>query len=563
MPDSELSASAPEPTKPVAQAGATGFGTKGPWAHRLRHFIVNLVLCLVPFLFAVQTGRIGIDFGNHWDEHLQCRLVARTLKTGVLVPGVYNYPMMPYWLTWSALGFRSVFRDYQRAELMDDLSNSNLVQVRTDELQQYVLHDHGFFLRVRMIFLVVSSLAVVWVYWLVLGWRRHSGEAFLAASFLCLSWEAAYHSRWIAPDEVMTSFAALSMLFTMLVSVRRGPRKLCLWAATLAAVLAAGTKYQAVLLVLPLTIAAYQTRPQTQRRWGFMRELVGLGALFTVAFLLITPGAYLDPGRFISWVVLMRDWYKRGGHFGYDVVPGLPHLWKIVVYFVTEYFSFLLPIALMVSAFVVLGVTSIVRESRRAAAVFFILPVLYVPYMCSQKVLIVRNLLIVGPFLAVAAARGVMAALALVRVRVARWAVVAVVAVALIVNANWLYRAALSIPRYTPEVALHDFADYVAAQPAHEVYASPSVRGGLKRLKLDSARLADTPKDAQELAFYPDDWADFGTRPSNLSRFATWFGPYEVNWNYSSNWAGSSRIVLVSAGRARAQGVRLANSPPL
>jgi len=132
----------------------------------------------------------------------------------------------------------------------------------------------------------------------------------------------------------------------------------------------------------------------------------------------------------------------------------------------------------------------------------------------------------------------------------------------LAVNGNWLYRAALSIPRYTPTLALQDFAHYVETHPAHQVYASASVRSGLKALNLDSPRLADVPQSSEEWAFYPDDWANFGTRPSDLPRFArTWFGPFELNWNYYTNWAGSSRIVLVSIGRAEAQRVKLAGAP--
>jgi len=565
MPDSVLDAARSVPKKPAATAKWTpNFAARVRWLpHRVRRFVLNLVLVLLPFTFAVQTGRIGIDFGTHWDEHLQCRLVARTLKTGVLLPGVYNYPMVPYWLTWSALGFRSVFPTYERNELMTDLRNGAMVAVETSALQKYVLEDHGFLLRVRLIFLVVSSLSVIWTYLLVLSWRRSIGEAFLAASFLCLSWEAAYHSRWIAPDQVMTSFAVLSMMFIMSVSVRRGPRKVCLYGATVAAALASGTKYQSALLVLPLVMVAYQTRNRARSLWSFLQELVGLGALFTVAFVLITPAAYLDPGRFVSWLVLMRDWYKNGGHFGYDAVPGLPHLWKILVYLGSDYFSFLQPIALLLSALVIVGAVDMVRESRQRAVAFLFLPVLYILYMCTQKVFIVRNLLLVGPFLAIAAARGVGSLLGLVKAPALRFLVVAGVAGVLVVNANWLYRAALSIPRHKPGIALQDLAHYVETQPIHRIYASQSVRNALKALHLDSARLADTPQASQEWAFYPDDWANFGTRPSNLSRLAnTWFGTFEINWNYYTNWAGPPRIVVVSTQRAQAEHVQLLGAPP-
>src|SRR5450432_299542 len=256
------------------------------------------VLLLLPFLIAVHTGTIGLDFGNHWDERLQCRLVARTVKSGVLVPGVYNYPMIPYWLTVAALGPRLFGPLFEAKDLMADLNDVKTLDLDTDELQKFVLQDQGYFLRVRLIFLVISSLASIWIYLLVLVWRRHAGEAFLAAAFLAFSWEASYHARWIAPDQVMTSFAALTMLLVTLAQVTGG-RKLWLYGAAVAAGLATATKYQAGLLLLPLLLVTYQTRDRTAGRGRTVGVTASVLGFFALTFLLVTPGAYLDTRRFV------------------------------------------------------------------------------------------------------------------------------------------------------------------------------------------------------------------------------------------------------------------------
>ena len=131
----------------------------------------------------------------------------------------------------------------------------------------------------------------------------------------------------------------------------------------------------------------------------------------------------------------------------------------------------------------------------------------------------------------------------------------------MIANLTWLYSAAWSIPRDTPAGNLKALAAYVARQPPHHVYPSRTIRYWLQTLKLDSPLLAERPEDAAELAFYPDDWEYFSTRPSNLSRFAyTWFGPFEVNWNYYTNWIGPNRILMVNQKGAKAEGVQLRES---
>ena len=139
------------------------------------------------------------------------------------------------------------------------------------------------------------------------------------------------------------------------------------------------------------------------------------------------------------------------------------------------------------SLVILLGAWALIRESRGQAVVFLSFPVLYLAYMSTQRVFIVRNVLVVTPFLAVAAARGVRFALTLVSPRLpsrnAALGVAAGLAVlcafALGANAWWLYGAGQSIPRATTQRAVTEFATYLVARPAGTIFAASGVRAAL------------------------------------------------------------------------------------
>jgi hypothetical protein len=406
---------------------------------------------------------------------------------------------------------------------------------------------------------------VLWVYLLVLRWRRSVAEAFLAAALLGLSWEFSYHARWIAPDLVMTSFAALTMLFVMQASRRHDGRR-ALYGAAIAAGLAAGTKYQCALLLLPILMEALWARRRQRVPAGVLRSVLPLLAVFAGTFIATTPAVLLDTGRVVRWILYVLNQYKSGDHGGYSVPAGLTHLWRMLVYLGADFFSTNLAVALGGSLFVLLGTWGLIRESRWQAALFLSFPTIYLLYMSTQRVFIVRNVLVVTPFLAVLGARGVSLTFVWLRgarvawLRGARHALVAVAIVAVVINAAWLYRAARSIVAATPQRALSDLAGYVAIRPKGTVFASVAVRSALAAGRFDISRLAVRAGDAREVAFYPYDW--LGDHSSNVWRAArTWFGPFELNWNRYNDWAGFQRIVLATAGRARALNIQLQPLP--
>lgn len=536
-------------------------GSLRRWA---RTHLVRLAPVLIPLFIIIHTGRIGIDFGYHWDEHLQLRLVARTVKTGVLVPGVYNYPTLSYWLTLATAGPK-VARAYRPpADLIQDLNTMRSLEVDNADLQKYVLEDKALFLRVRAVFLIVSSLTALWVYLLVLTWRRHVGEAFLAASLLALSWEFAYHARWLAPDAVMTSFAALAVLLMSLAAHRPDGRG-WLRAAAVAVGLATGTKYQCGLLVLPLLIVAARVPGGARGGRAYLRRVVGLGVLCFLTFLFTTPALLLDTGRVLAWLRYVALQYGGGDHGAYNVRAGPVHLGKMAAYLGGDFFSHYPPVAIGAALSVMLGGWALLRESRRWAVAFLVFPVVYLGYMGVQRVMIVRNLLVVSPFLAVLAARGFRFVFVWARPRWLRCALGIAAASALTANAAWLYAAARSIPDASTDRAVGALISHLKTVPSKQVYASGAVRSHLINHGFDMQRLADKAEDAREWVFFPNDMhTRTGAAPSNVTWLSRrWFGPYELNWNYYTDWIGFQRIVSAPAARLSRLGVYLDQPPPL
>src|SRR5690349_4518854 len=111
------------------------------------------VLALLAIVWV--TGIMGIDLGHHWDEPYNMGYVATAIRSQVLLPRYYNYPSVMFWLT------------------LGSLAPSIPAAMRSEafEISEYVVSQQ-FLLQTRVIFLIVSSLAVVWIYLLVLAWRK-------------------------------------------------------------------------------------------------------------------------------------------------------------------------------------------------------------------------------------------------------------------------------------------------------------------------------------------------------------------------------------------------------
>jgi 4-amino-4-deoxy-L-arabinose transferase-like glycosyltransferase len=483
----------------------------------------------------IATGLRGLDFGVHWDErYYQIRPVKTMVQTGILLPRFYGYPSFVYWVNGV-----SALTELPRVWRGPDRRQRLLTTMDTRD----------FLLRLRTIYLLLSSLTVVWVYWLVLRWRNSSLQALLAASFLGLSWEVAYHTRWVATDSMLMQLGALTALLSVL--AQRESRRRLLYMAAVVAGLGCGTKYPGVLLLVPVAIAAVCTEDE---RRGIPRRLLGVTAVFIGVYLLTTPATLLDPGAFLSDLRYEIRHYASG-HPGHAIEPGAEHGIRMLTYFGAVVFSAWPVLAVPVFAFSLVGVYAMAREGK-TAAVFLSFPLLYAAYFASQRVMIVRNLLVLVPFLAILAAHG---AAWLWRRRawgpLLRPAIAVIVAIVILTNAGWLIYAADTITDRRTDRFVREVASFLSVKNTSPVWISPRLRihlaavGWMKR-----THIVDDPSRAERLVLYASEammqWQEWpGNQPWLTER---WFGPYEVNFNMYPTWFGDDRIIVISREQAAA-----------
>lgn len=490
----------------------------------------------------VGTGVRGIDFGEHWDEARFLDAIGRSVQSGTLLPGEYHYPSMSYWLglvpiagEWASL----------QAQLRGAAPPSG-----PQALDRYRM-------RTRSLFLCVSAAAVLWVFLLVWRWRRRPWEALLAAAFLGTSWEVAYHLRWIAPDGILMQLVALTALLCIAAGGGERPGR-WLALAALAAGLACGTKYPGGAALLLVLIAAWFVRHRLAE--PLPRCVLRILLLFAAAYLISTPGTLLQPGRFIEDVRFEMAHYQ-GGHPGHGIEAGLPHLRAMGVYLAAVQPSPYPPIAIGIFALAVLGALAVLRRSRALAALLVLFPILYLVFLSFQRVMIVRNLLLVAPFVAILAARGAGAIAAMLSRRAWRMAWGLVLLAVVSVQAWSLHAAAESIADRGPSRTFSEVEALVESQPPHWFAASAGVRAALEEhdLSLPVLEAPGTWPFGAEVLILPAEGPDAGLRwpATTPDLLLTWFGPRQVNLDYYPSWIGTDHIFLVSAARLRALGVEL------
>jgi hypothetical protein len=216
-----------------------------PWARRAGLAAPAVAL----FALFVATDLRGVDFGTHWDEmqwHIQS--ARDMIDSGVFLPHTYIYPSLSKWfvlLPVVPVGLETALR-------------TGFDHHAIQAAMKAAAAGPEFLLTARTVFILVSALAIVWLYAAALVLRPRWWEAFIAAATLGLSWEFAYHSRWVANDCLLTQFAALTIL--MLALFHRSGRAGWVYGAAVAVGLGTGTKYPGVILLVPVLIAGLALR---------------------------------------------------------------------------------------------------------------------------------------------------------------------------------------------------------------------------------------------------------------------------------------------------------------
>ena len=206
-----------------------------------------------------------------------------------------------------------------------------------------------------------------------------------------------------------------------------------------------GTKYPGG-FVLPFLLigAAYTLWQERSSVVYVLKHVVGLAAATCLSFISTTPGALLDPFRFVAQLETQSEAYA-GGFFGYSIQGGLHHFWAIWEYCMLQGFSHYWAIAIVLTAFCLLGLLVAVKEHRLITLLMAGFCLVYAVFFAKHRVMIVRNMLVIVPFLCLAAARGITVVSQMLRHRVGNTStgvLYAVIGLGLAVNLGWEVYAA-------------------------------------------------------------------------------------------------------------------------
>ena len=502
---------------------------------------------LLPLAILIGTGVRGLDFGLHWDERpWQIGPVKSMVKSHTLLPGYYNYPSFDYWLNLLVLA-----PDVATARIAGESLGEHLI---------HTLDSHSYLMRLRAVYLIITSLTLVWVYLIVL---QHQGpwlEALFAASLVACSWEIAYQSRWVATDGMLMQFAALTVLLAAQAVKSRHQR--WLFAAAAVAGLGCGTKYPGGLLILPVALATlFGTSGCTPRDKA--RRLVKVVAIFALVYLAVTPATVLQPKKLAHAVFFEMSHYAMG-HGGHAIGRGFEHAWRMLFYFSTVSFSPYLPIALVIFALTIIGIVSSMQRDWREGAVLLAFPLFYLLYFSMQRAMVVRNLLAVIPFFGIAAARGASVigeflgrnlGAPAVQPRRTDWRVavwVTLLGVALCFNASWLIASAESIVARHTDRFVREAAEYIREHTDTKFLLSPRLTRDVAMVASPLGNLTTDPSQADVFVLYAQEgmrrWHDWPANRRDLTE--AWFGPREVNFDMYPNWWGDDHIVAINRHRA-------------
>ena len=512
-----------------------------------RRLLLAAPLVLLVTLF-VTTGFRGVDFGSHWDEvewHIE---PVRTMaKTGLFLPRSYIYPSLSKWLVLSPTLPKTLWTLLREG---GDPAPAQAAMVAMVDAPDYLL-------TARKVFILVSSLALVWLYCAVLAMRRSIWEATLAAACLGLSWEYAYHSRWLANDCVLTQFAALTLFLLAVFSRTRKDRFLYLAAAAVG--LGTGAKQPGVFLLMLVIVASVLSLPLNSV-WAQLKRLTVIGAVSFACFVLTTPGFLLEPFVFLANGRLLSSVYGAG-HAQYAATGPVQHIAWVFTYLSVEFLSPFHVVSIPMSLCAILGALAWWRKDRRFVLVMSLFPIAFLALFCGKYVtMIARNYLQITPIFALLVARGVATLFECSKRPWLRHLLAATLLSVALLQAAFLIRAGESIRHYDPKLYARQALSYVANHPRERFRISPQVRALLNEQHVALSANVTTDRSADAIVFFGHAEAGnpYASKTNNPWLTRAVFGPKEVNFNWYSTWAGKDHVVVMSQKQARASQVPVA-----
>lgn len=479
--------------------------------------ILIITTPVILYFILILNGVLGIDFGIHWDEGYFISQAANAISTGALLPAKYAYPSFCYIITLSAA---------EIYKLVFNIENASVLNT-----------DNDFKIFLRLIFMTISSLTVFWVYWLTLKVSKNYLTALIAGLIILTSFEFSYHSRWAVTDTVAVQFTILSSLILFL---GIGRNKTVILSSLIAGV-AMGTKYTAG--IISINILFYILTGSGLKKADLkktVKELFLFIIIFLTGFIITTPGIILDNGRLINDVLVQKNMYNTDGHIGHTVQAGFSHFFKINEYILFELFSKSSVVSLFIFIFSIVGFIWALMRRKWLLSGLLVTMFLYIIYISSFKVMLVRNLLFVLPFFAIFASLGFYCFLSVIRNIKIKYFFTAIILITLVHSCLNVFSSSFTIWNKSKFNSPKELYKYLKQNSdKHFVFSR-------KVLPLVGPEYINTqPSQDSYLVFNLKEYPFYKYTANIRNQFVNVIGMEDININYYPTWGGDDRIVIM------------------
>ena len=365
---------------------------------------------IIPVFLFYWIGGLGLNYGPFWTERdFIYEPLHKMVRSGVLLPGYYIYPSFYHWPCLGWLGIKALSYPQELSQAgkvsvpdqvgkLPQISTAEDISPFQDRLHA-IIESPGYQIGVRWIFLGIAGLSIIWIYALVYSVTSSREAGWLAQGLLLGSWHFMFHSRWVGVDAGVASFGTLVIWtgYMALAGSAERDRKKWLWASSCAAGLAVGCKYPGGIFSLAPLFVVGCGFPQWSWRDRILQALV-VCTLFAGVFVVTTPAVILDAGRFWRQVIYVQHIYSGSGWGAQTVDSYSEHLVRLFEYLIfiqmapSEWISCILFSAALCGFYTL-------WKRNLLACYFLMIPITYVAYFAQQKTFIVRNYLLLFPFL--------------------------------------------------------------------------------------------------------------------------------------------------------------------
>lgn len=492
------------------------------------------ILLTISMVFIGMLGFISTNFGYHWDEEKLIKSVQNSLDDSIFLPRWYNYP--------------SVSFDIAVLSIVPNKVGQTIFHQGTTPIISKI-DKLPFHLQLRFTFFLLSIFSAIPVYIFIRQLLGNSWIALFAGITSISTWEFIYHARWIAPDCILALFISWSLMsqYQILRSENRSQYILWVVISAIFAGLCIGTKYTGGIVLIPLFIAVSR-KPEKSKI--LLVSLAGLISL--LVFVFTTPGFYIEPFSFWDGVQHEIHHYSNG-HRGYTVAAGGDHFSKLFFYLVVVFLSRNPILAIGASGLVGLGAIYLLRKYGNTSFWFLSLPILYILYMSSQKVMIVRNNQLLLPYFASLMGVGLFAIISIIQKRsYKRYIHILLYILAtffVIYNLTVATESALSIFRHQDISIQSSIESQIISNPKTKFLLSPQslkIMGADKVTKYPN--IVTKASAADKLIYVSYEGKYLLSVANTYGRYTTiWSCVDEVNWDYYPTWEGHYRVLEISA----------------